>query len=81
MTQRDSLACVHEPLGDPWYFGPERLGLRYLNDEERRIESGFSDLTYQAVFNQIEDAGAEVRTFFSMRLCCLNNYVDQFTLV
>jgi len=64
MTQRDSLACVHEPLGDPWYFGPERLGLRYLNDEKRRIESGFSDLTYQAVFNQIKDAGAEGKRAF-----------------
>ena len=65
MTQRDALNCVHEPFGDAFYFGPERLGERYMNDEKRRMASGFSDLTFQAVFDGLDNAITEVRSTFS----------------
>ena len=32
MTRRDSLVCAHEPFGDSFYYGPERLGERYEQD-------------------------------------------------
>lgn len=53
MTSRDRLTCVHEPFGDAFYFGPERLGSRYEDDEQARTDSGFADSTYKSVFDEI----------------------------
>ena len=61
MTRRDSLACVHEPFGDAFYFGPERLSSRYENDEKAREESGFANSTYKTILERIEREGKEVR--------------------
>ncbi|CAG8960483.1 hypothetical protein HYFRA_00008202 [Hymenoscyphus fraxineus] len=61
MTRRDILTCVHEPFGDAFYFGPERLSARYENDEKAREESGFKDSTYKTIFERIEREGKEVR--------------------
>lgn len=60
MTRRDRLRCVHEPFGDAFYFGPERLGTRYENDEQARKESGFADSTYKSIFDAIMEENAEV---------------------
>lgn len=60
MTRRDTLACVHEPFGDAFYFGPERLSERYENDEKAREATGFADSTYKTIFERIEKEGAEV---------------------
>ncbi|KAF2203466.1 hypothetical protein GQ43DRAFT_447392 [Delitschia confertaspora ATCC 74209] len=59
MTRRDTLECVHEPFGDAYYFGPERLGERYENDEKARIDSGFVDSTYKTIFDNIAQAHSE----------------------
>ncbi|KAF4550672.1 Hypothetical protein D9617_16g014600 [Elsinoe fawcettii] len=59
MTSRDRLVNVHEPFGDAFYFGPERLGSRYENDEKARTESGFADSTYKSVFDEILAQGKE----------------------
>ncbi|KAL2137333.1 hypothetical protein VTI74DRAFT_3273 [Chaetomium olivicolor] len=53
MTRRDILHCVHEPFGDAFYFGPERLSERYADDEEARKKSGFSETTYKDVMDQL----------------------------
>jgi hypothetical protein len=53
MTRRDILHCVHEPFGDAFYFGPERLSERYEKDEEARKASGFADVTYNDVMNRL----------------------------
>lgn len=73
MTRRETLACVHEPFGDAFYFGPERLSDRYEEDEKARTESGFADSTYKTIFERIEREGKEVRStpeisFLSVRL-------------
>ena len=60
MTQRDKLQCVHEPFGDAFYFGPERLGPRYEDDEKARVESGFGDSTYKSIFDDIMKEDSEV---------------------
>ncbi|KAH6850135.1 hypothetical protein B0I37DRAFT_106170 [Chaetomium sp. MPI-CAGE-AT-0009] len=49
MTRRDILHCIHEPFGDAFYFGPERLSSRYEKDEEARSSSGFANTTYKDV--------------------------------
>lgn len=60
MTRRDSLQCIHEPFGDAFYYGPERLGSRYEDDEEARVASGFSQSTFKTVFDRIERESTEV---------------------
>jgi hypothetical protein len=60
MTQRDTLKCIHEPFGDAFYFGPERLGGRYEADEKARAESGFEKSTYQTILDRLEREGEEV---------------------
>lgn len=61
MTRRDSLQCVHEPFGDAFYYGPERLGSRYENDEQARISSGFNNSTFKTVLDGLDSESAEVR--------------------
>ncbi|KAI9887511.1 MAG: hypothetical protein M1823_000690 [Watsoniomyces obsoletus] len=64
MTQRDHLNCVHEPFGDAFYFGPERLSERYEKNEQERLKSGFSQSTYQTVLDGIEKEAAEGKRLF-----------------
>ena len=61
MTRTDALTCIHEPFGDAFYYGPERLSERFENDEKEREESGFSDSTYETIFNRLEREAMEVR--------------------
>jgi hypothetical protein len=51
---------VHEPFGDAWYFGPERLSDRFEKNEAARIKSGYSTTTYHDVFADIEAQHDEV---------------------
>lgn len=61
MTRRDALQCIHEPFGDAFYYGPERLSSRYEDDEKARLDSGFAQSTFRTVLDRIEKEGAEVR--------------------
>ena len=61
MTQRDTIKCIHEPFGDAFYYGPERMGSRYENDEKARLDGGFAESTFRTVLDKIEKDGAEVR--------------------
>lgn len=60
MTRHDTLTCVHEPFGDAFYYGPERLSKRYEQDEKARIDSGFAESTYRTVFNRLDKDAAAV---------------------
>lgn len=60
MTRRNSLQTIHEPFGDAFYYGPERMGSRFENDEQAREESGFADSTFKTVLDRIETEAAEV---------------------
>ncbi|EEQ84134.1 uncharacterized protein BDCG_00939 [Blastomyces dermatitidis ER-3] len=64
MQCRDTLQCVHEPFGDAFYFGPERLSSRYEDDEKARIESGFAGSTYQSIFDRLESEASEGKRLF-----------------
>lgn len=61
MTRRDALQCIHEPFGDAFYYGPERLSSRYEDDEKARLDTGFAQSTFRTVLDRIEKEGAEVR--------------------
>lgn len=60
MTQREKLQTVHEPFGDAFYYGPERMGARFEGDEESRLKSGFADSTFKTILDRIEREGEEV---------------------
>ena len=60
MTRTDVLRCIHEPFGDAFYFGPERLSPRYEEDEKAREESGFAESTYETIVEKIEREDHEV---------------------
>lgn len=60
MTRHDTLNCVHEPFGDAFYFGLERLSPRFEDDVKTREESGFSNATFQTIFDYIELRESEV---------------------
>lgn len=61
MTRRDILQTAHEPFGDAFYYGPERLSVRFADDEEARAASGFSKSTYKTIMDRLENDGKEVR--------------------
>ena len=61
MTLRDTLRCEHEPFGDPFYYGPERMSERFEDDEACRVKSGHAATTYQDVMARILNAADEVR--------------------
>ena len=64
MTRRDTLSCVHEPFGDAFYYGPERLSPRFEEDVEARTDSGFNESTYKTIFDKMDEQGRrEVRPF------------------
>lgn len=65
MTRRDTLVCEHEPFGDAFYYGPERLSERFEKDPEAREQSGFSQTTYKDVFDRIEQDASQVRLISS----------------
>lgn len=67
MTRRDILQTAHEPFGDAFYYGPERLSVRFADDEEARLKSGFSKSTYKTIMDRLEADGKEVRS----NPCCV----------
>lgn len=60
MTRPDILNCIHEPFGDAFYWGPERLSERFAKNATARENSGFSNTTYKDVVDQIFQADQEV---------------------
>ncbi|KAA8651573.1 hypothetical protein EYZ11_010528 [Aspergillus tanneri] len=64
MTRRDTIQCIHEPFGDAFYYGPERLGTRFAADEQARLDSGFSQSTYRTVMDRIEREASEGKRVF-----------------
>ncbi|EXJ92691.1 hypothetical protein A1O3_01243 [Capronia epimyces CBS 606.96] len=63
MTRKD-LACVHEPFGDAFYYGPERLSARFEADEDTRKASGFSESTYKTIFDRLDREESEGKRLF-----------------
>lgn len=64
MTRTDILNCVHEPFGDAFYYGPERLSSRYEEDSQGREGSGFSNSTYKTIFEKVEKEAEKGKRLF-----------------
>lgn len=69
MTRTDILKCYHEPFGEPFYYGPERLGSRFDGETPEakafRDDTGFSHLTYKDIVDQLLSKPPEVKSFSS----------------
>lgn len=63
MTRRDTIKSVHEPFGDAFYYGPERLSTRFEHDIQAREQGGVCRATYKTIFDQIDQDNSEVRPF------------------
>lgn len=61
MTRHEDLTCVHEPFGDAFYYGPERLSERFEKDEKGRQQSGFNESTFKSVLDRLDRDSEEVR--------------------
>lgn len=59
MTQHDTITCFHEPFGDAFYYGPERLSDRFPNEIDR-LNSGFSESTYASILESIQREASKV---------------------
>lgn len=70
MTCRDTLQCVHEPFGDAWYYGPERLADRFEEDPKAREASGYGSTTYRDIFEGIDRTNSEVSGLSGSGLAC-----------
>ncbi|TIA81781.1 hypothetical protein E3P77_01688 [Wallemia ichthyophaga] len=55
--QRTNCVCFHEPFGEPYYYGPERLSTRYT--DAQREQSGHAHTTYQNRIDEIKGKAAE----------------------
>jgi len=64
MTRRKDIQTIHEPFGDAFYYGPERMGTRFENDEEAREKSGFADSTFKTIMDRIEREASEGKRVF-----------------
>lgn len=51
--------CVHEPFGDAFYYGPERMSTRFSDSECK--DSPYSQTTYQNVVQDIKMAIAKAQ--------------------
>ncbi|KAJ3482181.1 hypothetical protein NLI96_g7153 [Meripilus lineatus] len=53
MTCPDQVECIHEPFGEPYYYGPERLGFRFNAPDQTdvRSKSGHPETTYRHIFD------------------------------
>ena len=57
MTRRDLLTCFHEPFGDAFYFGPEKISQAWRRWPADKIEkSGRAHYTYDFVLGMVQDA-------------------------
>lgn len=63
--QSPHLHCIHEPFGDAFYYGPERLGRRYDGDahSQERADSGFSSTTFAQVVASLKSPDPQKRVF------------------
>lgn len=56
MTQSHLLNCHHEPFGDAFYFGPEKMSRALLHWPAEKIEkAGKAHFTYDFVIRSIQE--------------------------
>lgn len=56
---KDDTVCVHEPFGDAFYFGPERMSTRFGQEECK--SSPYGQTTFADVVGEIGEAASKAR--------------------
>lgn len=64
MTRRHDIQTIHEPFGDAFYYGPERMGTRFAKDTEACQQSGFANSTFKTIMDRIDRESAEGKRVF-----------------
>lgn len=49
LQRQDEFRVLHEPMGDPFYFGPERMSVRYSEEKCKEDNPQHGDLTFMKV--------------------------------
>lgn len=57
ITRQNDTTCIHEPFGEPYYYGPSRLSGRF--SPEQCKASGYSELHFPDVVEKIEHSKTE----------------------
>ncbi|KAL8871953.1 MAG: hypothetical protein Q9198_007301, partial [Flavoplaca austrocitrina] len=72
MTRRDILTFFHEPFGDAFYFGPEKISPAHLRWPVDKIErTGRGHCTYDDVLQSI--LSAQVRPHAANSITAISN--------
>ena len=58
MNNGDVYACLHEPFGDPYYYGPERI--KFEKNDDIATKRGVSIKTWREVIDGIMEKNDEV---------------------
>ena len=58
MTRGDTIQCIHEPFGDAFYFGPEKMSPAFADNPEKCSRTGHAESTYASIISSIEDIRA-----------------------
>ncbi|KAJ9605134.1 hypothetical protein H2200_010524 [Cladophialophora chaetospira] len=58
MTRPDTIQCIHEPFGDAFYFGPEKISPAFADNQEKCDASGHARSTYASIVANIEETMA-----------------------
>ncbi|GAA5842562.1 hypothetical protein JCM11251_004904 [Rhodosporidiobolus azoricus] len=61
LTRQDEFRVLHEPAGEAWYYGKERISKRF--GEEERKKSGNTEETYEKSWRAISERHPTLRTF------------------
>lgn len=49
LTRPEEIRVLHEPMGDAWYFGPEKQSKRYSDEECQNEFKQFEESSYEKV--------------------------------
>ncbi|KAM0752296.1 hypothetical protein T439DRAFT_300045 [Meredithblackwellia eburnea MCA 4105] len=66
LQRQDEFRVLHEPMGDAWYFGNERIAPRYSKHVCERDHPQYSDSSFAKVWGHIvgeQPSGSPQRTF------------------
>lgn len=66
LNKQDEFRVLHEPMGDAFYFGPERISNRYSEEVCDKEHAHFAESTFKKVWTdmtQVQEGSSSKRTF------------------
>ncbi|KAM0787784.1 hypothetical protein ACM66B_003839 [Microbotryomycetes sp. NB124-2] len=63
LQRPEDFRVLHEPMGDAWYFGPERIAPRFSEQDCNERYSQYKDATFKRTWDNIVTPQSPARTF------------------